>query len=51
MARNAAAMAAMPAANPSILSSRLSAFVMPITQTKVIAMLTAGVYVHGKFSP
>ena len=44
-------MAAIPAARPSILSSRLMAFVMPISQKIVIAMFTETDLVQGRLRP
>ena len=41
----------MPAASPSMLSSRLTALVIPISQKRVIAMLTGGDPVQGRVSP
>jgi hypothetical protein len=50
-ARKTDAIAATPDASPSMLSSRLMAFVIPMSQKTVIAMLTGGDCVHGKESP
>ena len=49
--RKQEAMAATPVANPSMLSSKLIALVMPISQKIVITMLTGSERVHGKANP
>src|SRR5690348_5537593 len=51
MARKTLAMAATPAASPSMLSSMFTAFVMPTSQNIVISALTAGDDVQGRSSP
>ena len=49
--RKQEAMAATPVANPSMLSSKLIALVMPISQKIVINMLTGSDRVHGRANP
>ena len=44
-------MAAIPVASPSMLSSRLMAFVMPISQKIVITMFTENERVQGSDKP
>ena len=46
-----AAIAEMPAASPSILSSRFIALVMPMSQKAVIAIFRISEFVHGKTKP
>jgi hypothetical protein len=50
-ARNPAAITAMPAASPSMLSSRLMALVIPMSQKIASAMLSSADPVHGSDSP
>jgi len=49
--RKTDAIAAIPVANPSMLSSRLIALVMPMSQKIVIAMFTDADRVQGRVSP
>ena len=44
-------MAAIPAASPSMLSSKLIAFVIPTTQKIVSTILTAANLLHGSVCP
>ncbi len=50
-ARETAAIAAIPAESPSILSSRLIALVMPMSQKQVMAMFKTSEFVHGTTIP
>ncbi len=49
--RKQEAMAAIPVAKPSMLSSRLMALVMPINQKIVISIFTGSERVHGSTNP
>ena len=49
--RKADAMAAMPVASPSMLSSKLIALVIPISQKIVITMFAGSDRVHGSSNP
>ena len=50
-ARKAEAITAIPVANPSMLSRRFTAFVIPINQKMVNAILSDEERVHGRLRP